>query len=275
MRVIVGGEDRARNLVVGGDNATVIMADQAPPTTVASLSAAAGGGGGVGGTVAIVNGGDEEGRTESGIHHHQHRHHHHQSHVVNLYPLSCYYFGSRDPIRSKNETLSERILRLKSNYETRGLRTCVEAVILVELLKHPHLLLLQVRNSIFKLPGGRLRPGESDVDGLRRKLSSKLSAEGDSTATEWEVGECIGRWWRADFETLFYPYLPPSIKKPKECIKLFLVKLRANQKFIVPKNMKLIAVPLSQIHENHKSYGSIIAGIPQLLSKFTFNIVEI
>lgn len=31
----------------------------------------------------------------------------------------------------------------------------------VELFKHPHLLLLQVRNSIFKLPGGRLRPGES------------------------------------------------------------------------------------------------------------------
>lgn len=31
----------------------------------------------------------------------------------------------------------------------------------VELFKHPHLLLLQLRNSIFKLPGGRLRPGES------------------------------------------------------------------------------------------------------------------
>lgn len=31
----------------------------------------------------------------------------------------------------------------------------------VELLKNPHLLLLQLRNSIFQLPGGRLRPGES------------------------------------------------------------------------------------------------------------------
>ncbi|KAI9122534.1 hypothetical protein K1719_006374 [Acacia pycnantha] len=31
----------------------------------------------------------------------------------------------------------------------------------VELFKHPHLLLLRERNSIFKLPGGRLRPGES------------------------------------------------------------------------------------------------------------------
>lgn len=31
----------------------------------------------------------------------------------------------------------------------------------VELFKHPHLLLLQVRNSVFELPGGRLRPSES------------------------------------------------------------------------------------------------------------------
>ncbi|CAF2088813.1 unnamed protein product [Brassica rapa subsp. trilocularis] len=31
------------------------------------------------------------------------------------------------------------------------------------------------RNSIFKLSGGRLRPGESDIEGLKRKLASKLS----------------------------------------------------------------------------------------------------
>ncbi|PHT83269.1 hypothetical protein T459_11712 [Capsicum annuum] len=33
----------------------------------------------------------------------------------------------------------------------------------VELSKHPHLLLLQVRNSMLKLPGGRVRPGESGM----------------------------------------------------------------------------------------------------------------
>lgn len=31
----------------------------------------------------------------------------------------------------------------------------------VELFKHPHVLLLQIKNSIFKLPGGRIRPHES------------------------------------------------------------------------------------------------------------------
>nr|GMD86260.1 pre-mRNA cleavage factor Im 25 kDa subunit 1 [Ipomoea batatas] len=87
----------------------------------------------------------------------------------------------------------------------------------VELFKHPHLLLLQVRNSIYKLPGGRVRPGESDIDCLKRKLTSKLSMDGHNS---WEVVECIGMWWKPDFETLVCPYLPPNIERPKVDYKL-------------------------------------------------------
>jgi hypothetical protein len=36
----------------------------------------------------------------------------------------------------------------------------------------------------------------------------------------------------------------------KECIKLFLIKLPVSRQFVVPRNMKLLAVPLSQIHDN-------------------------
>ncbi|XP_039041194.1 pre-mRNA cleavage factor Im 25 kDa subunit 1-like [Hibiscus syriacus] len=194
---------------------------------------------------------------------------------VDIYPLSCYYFGSKEAIVFKDETLYDRINRMKSNYAAYGLRTCVEAVILVQLFKHPHLLLLQVRNSFFKLPGGRLRPGESDINGLKRKLSGKLSATEDGYETEWQVGECLGMWWRHDFETLMYPYLPLNAKKPKECTKVFLVRLPESRKFIVPKNMKLLAVPLRQVHESHKTYGPIISGVPQSLSKFSINIVDI
>ncbi|KAJ0089742.1 pre-mRNA cleavage factor Im 25 kDa subunit 1 [Pistacia vera] len=197
-----------------------------------------------------------------------------QSYVLDIYPLSSYYFGSKEPIPFKDQTLDDRIQRMKSNYAAHGLRTCVEAVILVELFKHPHLLLLQVRNSIFKLPGGRLRPGESDIDGLKRKLKRKLSLNEDGNEIDWEVGECLGMWWKPDFETLLFPYLPPNVKRPKECTKLFLVKLPVSQKFIVPNNMKLLAVPLCQIHDNQKTYGPVISGVPQLLSKFSFNIID-
>lgn len=222
------------------------------------------------GGVVVVNGGAEDhqqsgGRGDNngdGV-----------AYVLDIYPLSSYYFSSKEALALKTESVAEMLQRLKANYEARGLRTCVGAVILVELFKHPHLLLLQVRNSIFTLPGGRLRPVESDIEGLRRKLSRKLSIDESSDDTEWEVGECLGMWWRPDFETLLYPYLPPSVKKPKECTKLFLVKLPVSRKFVVPKNLKLLAVPLCQIHENHKTYGPIIAGIPQLLSKFSFNMI--
>ncbi|KAG4949410.1 hypothetical protein JHK82_042610 [Glycine max] len=197
-----------------------------------------------------------------------------QSLEFDIYPLSSYYFGSKDAFPSKYLTSADRVLRMKSNYAARGIRTCVEAVVLVELFKHPHLLLLQIRNSIYKLPGGRLRPGESDTDGLKRKLARKLSIIEDGDGSEWEVGECLEMWWRPDFETLVFPCLPPNVKQTKECIKVFLVKLPESRKFIVPKNMRLLAVPLCQVHENHKTYGKIISGVPQLLSKFSFNMIE-
>ncbi|CAI0387776.1 unnamed protein product [Linum tenue] len=162
--------------------------------------------------------------------------------VVDIYPLSSYYFGSKDALPFKDETLADRLYRMKSNYNAQGLRTCVEAVILVELFKHPHLLLLQERNSFFSLPGGRLRPGETDVDGLKRKLSRKLLV--DDSENDWE-----------------------------QCTKLFLVRLPERLDFIVPKNFKLLAVPLCQVHGNQKTYGQIISGVPQMLSKFSINRV--
>ncbi|KAI3997525.1 hypothetical protein MKX01_008132 [Papaver californicum] len=192
--------------------------------------------------------------------------------VLNIYPLRGYYFGSKDAILPKHHTYFDQLHKLKSNYSTNGMRVCVEAVMLVELYKQPHLLVLQMRNSFFKLPGGRLRLGESEIEGLQRKLSNKLSYNGNGVDSNWEVGECLGTWWRFDFETSLCPSLPPHMKSPKECLKLFLVKLPMNKSFIVPKNQKLLAVPIFQVHDNFKTYGRIISEVPSLLSRFSFNM---
>ncbi|KAJ0985507.1 hypothetical protein J5N97_003863 [Dioscorea zingiberensis] len=195
--------------------------------------------------------------------------------VVDVYPLNRYYFGSKEAIADKDDSLADRIQRLKSNYEANGLRTCVEGVLLVELLGHPHVLLLQVKNSFFRLPGGRLRPGESVTEGLKRKLSNKLSPIESSMNDNWQIGECIGMWWRSSFDTLPYPYLPHNGRNPKqECTKLFLVRLPISRKFCVPKHMKLLAVPLFQVHDNCQTYGPVISGIPHMLSKFSLNIIQ-
>uniref|UniRef100_M8BLK2 Pre-mRNA cleavage factor Im 25 kDa subunit n=1 Tax=Aegilops tauschii TaxID=37682 RepID=M8BLK2_AEGTA len=164
---------------------------------------------------------------------------------LQIYPLCRYYFGARDARPCAGETAADRALRLKANFAARGLRTCVHGVLLVELSGHPHVLLLQVRNSSFLLPGGRLRPAEQDVQGLKRKLSSKLAAADRNGDHHWQ-----------------------------ECVKLFLVRLPMARQFVVPRNLKLLAVPLSQIHDNPQVYGPIISGVPNLLSKFSFNLVR-
>ncbi|OVA04478.1 Cleavage/polyadenylation specificity factor subunit 5 [Macleaya cordata] len=198
------------------------------------------------------------------------------SYVVNIYPLNCYYFGSKEAVLPKTETTYyDQIQKWKANYSINGMRTCVAAVMLVELFNQPHLLVLQVRNSFFKLPGGRLRPGESDIEGLKRKLSSKLSSNENGIDNDWEVGECLGMWWRPDFETSLCPYLSPHVQSPKECLKLFLVKLPMTRRFIVPQNLKLLAVPVFQVHDNVKTYGSIISEVPGLLSRFSFNMIQV
>ncbi len=71
-----------------------------------------------------------------------------------------------------------------------------------------------------------------------------------------------------------YPYIPPHITKPKECKKLFVVQLPdhcmylfkishgeythcALGIFAVPKNMKLLAVPLFELYDNVQRYPKI------------------
>lgn len=80
---------------------------------------------------------------------------------------------------------------------------------------HPHILLLQIGNTFCKLPGGRLKPGENgaildpllrllcmcihvcmsyfflkifaEIEGLKRKLSSKLAANSLALQPDWQV----------------------------------------------------------------------------------------
>uniref|UniRef100_A0A8I6YEY4 Pre-mRNA cleavage factor Im 25 kDa subunit n=1 Tax=Hordeum vulgare subsp. vulgare TaxID=112509 RepID=A0A8I6YEY4_HORVV len=134
---------------------------------------------------------------------------------VAIYPLCRYYFGAKDARPCAGETAADRALRLKANFAARGLRTCVHGVLLVELSGHPHVLLLQVRNSSFLLPGGRLRPAEQDLQGLKRKLSSKLAAEDRNGDHHWQIGECIGMWWRSEFDARPFPYPPPNTRVSK------------------------------------------------------------
>ncbi len=148
-------------------------------------------------------------------------------------------------------------------------------------------------------PGDYLKPGEDEVEGLKRRLDERLAPPTDSRQfnsshgvdNEWEIGDCLAQWWRPNFETFMvrvnlfplpylpltrsgswraqYPFIPAHITKPKECKKLFLVQMPERSEWklcelgpsthgacmqsevlAVPKNMKLLAIPLFELYDN-------------------------
>lgn len=41
----------------------------------------------------------------------------------------------------------------------------------------------------------------------------------------FQVGECVGTFWRPNFDVNLYPYLPAHITKPKEVKRLYIIPL--------------------------------------------------
>jgi len=110
------------------------------------------------------------------------------------------------------------------------MRRTVEGILVVHDHGHPHILMLQIANAFFKLyvpynpapprgsplesrisysPGDYLKPGEDEIDGLKRRLDERLAPPTDSRQfnashgvnNEWEIGDCLAQWWRPNFET--------------------------------------------------------------------------
>lgn len=116
---------------------------------------------------------------------------------MDIYELSNYTFGKKNE-ESKCKAMQQLpkaqiAAALRKNYEERGMRRSVGGILLVHAHNFPHVLLLQRSDGKgeYALPGGRLRPGESDDEGLRRKLDAKLKHPGlsDEEDQELEIGE--------------------------------------------------------------------------------------
>ncbi len=90
----------------------------------------------------------------------------------------------------------------------------------------------------------------------------------DGVPVEWTPEECIGNWWRPNFEPPRYPYIPAHVTKPKEHTRLYLMQLPEKTLFAVPSNYKLVAAPLFELFDNSRAYGPIISSLPQVLSRY-------
>ncbi|KAL9642193.1 hypothetical protein ABK040_007195 [Willaertia magna] len=197
--------------------------------------------------------------------------------TIDLFPDSCYSYIKKNSQLEKDKSVPERMQRLENNYQLYGMKRTVEAAITVHIRGHPHVLLLRIGNQLkgfYKLPGGRCRQGETEEECLRRKLTKRLSPDDQNTPKpEWIVHGVVSVWFRPNFETLFYPYCPPHITKPKERKFIYLVTVSPNSVIAHPKNYEFIPVPLFDLYENSKKFGPIISSLPQVISKFKFNYV--
>ncbi|CAB4027919.1 cleavage and polyadenylation specificity factor subunit 5 [Paramuricea clavata] len=190
--------------------------------------------------------------------------------TVRLYPLTNYTFGTKEALYEKDSSVFTRFQRMRAEYDKFGMRKTVEGVLIVHEHGLPHILLLQLGTTFFKLPGGELMPGEDENEGLKRAMTEILGRPESDLEMEWVIEDSLGSWWRPNFEAPQYPYIPAHISKPKEQKKLFLMQLGEKANFAVPRNYKLVAAPLFELFDNSPGYGPIIASLPQLLSRFSF-----
>ncbi|WWC90575.1 uncharacterized protein L201_005511 [Kwoniella dendrophila CBS 6074] len=224
---------------------------------------------------------------------------------LNIHPLSGYTLIERESQPEEDNSVTTRLKRLEEQNDESGVRRSVEAIMLVSVHDFPHILVLQVANAFYKLPGGYIDPIETDASGLITRLNEQLGVPFTPSAThsarytdikgittqvngetklassggtdgplwispasgDWKCGDLLCTWYRPNYDTFLYPYVPAHISQPKECKKLYIVELPPNKTFAVPVNMKLHAIPVYEFYDNAARYGPQFAGIPYVLSK--------
>jgi hypothetical protein len=56
--------------------------------------------------------------------------------------------------------------------------------------------------------------GESETEGVQRIINETLGKE-DTTLSMWVVEDVVANWWRPNFESPQYPYIPAHCTHPK------------------------------------------------------------
>ena len=152
-----------------------------------------------------------------------------------------------------------------------------------------------LRRLRYHRPGDYLLPEDDEVEGFKSRLNERLAPvgtqfTGEGVNDEWQISDTLAQWWRPNFETFMYPFLPAHVTRPKECKKLYFIQLPRSSMCVarhprenadlylevlsVPKNMKLLAVPLFELYDNTARYGPQLAAIPHLLSRYNFEFVD-
>lgn len=79
-------------------------------------------------------------------------------------------------------------------------------------------------------PGDYLPHEDEEINGFKKRLNERLAPvgsqfSGEGVNEDWEIGDTLAQWWRPNFETFMYPFLPGHVTRPKECKKLYFIQL--------------------------------------------------
>ena len=88
--------------------------------------------------------------------------------------MTNYTFGTKEALYERDSSVLARFQRMREEFHSLGMRRSVEGVLLVHEHGLPHVLLLQLGTTFFKLPGGELNPNEEPVEGLKRLLNEVI-----------------------------------------------------------------------------------------------------
>eukprot|EP00759_Apiculatamorpha_spiralis_P044738 PhF_6_TR41641/c0_g2_i1/m.63113/K14397/NUDT21, CPSF5, CFIM25; cleavage and polyadenylation specificity factor subunit 5 len=202
-----------------------------------------------------------------------------QQSSISVHDIQNYTLCEKQPVHKAHLdfALVTRLNRLKKRFEEKGCIRSVEGVLITHQNKQPMVLILQStlarQGTEYRLPGGKCKDLEDDRECLFRKMQKYLCQEGvELNGTSGiEIRELIAEWVRPNFESLLYPYLPPHVSKPKEVRRVYMVQLPPSYTFSIPKNMKLLAVPLIELYDNNRYGCALLAALPQCMSRYSLN----
>lgn len=101
-------------------------------------------------------------------------------------------------------------------------------------------------------PGDYLHHDDEEIDGFKKRLNERLAPvgsqfSGEGVNEDWEIGDTLAQWWRPNFETFMYPFLPGHVTRPKECKKLYFIQLPKKSEWSPSKLSAQKCLPLTPI----------------------------
>jgi cleavage and polyadenylation specificity factor subunit 5 len=80
-------------------------------------------------------------------------------------------------------------------------------------------------------PGNWLKHEEDEIEGVQRILDELFEPDNaEAGGVKWQIGDAVGSWWRPNFETSLYPYIPAHVTRPKEVKKMYIIPLPQKSK---------------------------------------------